>query len=123
LADKVLSFQSLDTSVLTTDRTGAFVFPAQAYDEYEFYITGPGAPPVLQALGKIEVSDGQDVEMGNIVLNIPLKHEPMGRLLGPVTVTPFSSEAASSTRSRLTTTAAGVAAVFVGADGSIVILD
>jgi len=61
--------------------------------------------------------------MGNIVLQSSPKQEPMGHLVGPVTVTPIPAAAVSKTPSALTTKAASVAAIFVGADGTNIIHD
>ncbi|MES1260207.1 MAG: carboxypeptidase-like regulatory domain-containing protein [Acidobacteriota bacterium] len=125
LSGKVLSFVDVDipgqprnfeltNSTLATDSAGFFVFPAAAYHEYEVYVIEPGRPAVHEFLGKIEVSRGLGVDIGVIAMGrSPGHNEPVGVLKDAV-------EVASATS---TPKMAGVAAIFIGANGTNVIKD
>jgi hypothetical protein len=125
LSGKVLSFVDVDipgqprnfeltSSTLATDSAGFFVFPAAAYHEYDVYVIEPGRPAAYEFLGKIEVSRGLDVDTGVIAMGrSPSKNEPVGVLKGAVEVT-------SATPPRRM---AGVAAIFIGANGANVLRD
>ena len=116
MPERILTFGNRDgISILKTDRNGTFVFPAVSHSEYGLYITESVVPTLLQPpnlkeVGKIEVSAGQDVNMGDIALQFsPKQQGPAGNLVGPGTVTPSPAKGPS------------VAAVFVGTDGTSIV--
>ncbi len=116
---RTLEFGSRDgrLSILKTNRNGYFVFPAVSYDEYGIFdITEHGiAVPValsgaLTAVGKIEISEGPDVDLGNIALRQSSSNNGLiGDIVGPVTT--------------LNAKTASIAAIFVGAGGASIIDD
>jgi|SRR5271157_511819 len=131
IAEKILCFGSRTsgTSILEMDRNGAFVFPAVSHNEYEVYVAErvPRFPEDLKEVGKVEVSDGQDMDLGNIVVqfsskpeNLP-KPELAGHIVGPLTVKPLASAIASDKQSVQRPKAPYISAMFIGAGGMSII--
>jgi hypothetical protein len=103
VAEKVLSFGNRSTGFFSkTDGNGAFVVPAASNNEYEIYVSESGIlsmslTPKLKYVGNIVISDGQGVDLGNIVLRQTSSKKGqwgdiggavMGDIAGPVKITP-----------------------------------
>ena len=118
-AGRTLEFGSPDSrlSILKTNRNGYFIFPAVTYKEYRIFdITEHGVPVplglsnVLKEVGRIEISQGPDVDLGNIaLLRSSSKSGPIGDIVCPVTT--------------LNTKTVLIAAIFVGAGGASIVYD
>jgi hypothetical protein len=106
MAEKGLSFRNRSLGFfLKMDGDGAFVAPAAIYKEYEIYVTESGILsmlliPKLKYVGNIVISDGQDVDLGNIVLRQTSSKKGqlgdiggavMGDIAGTVKINPFAS--------------------------------
>jgi hypothetical protein len=89
---------------LRMDENGAFVCPPTTNDEYELYISESATPLFaansnLKYVGNIVVSDGQDIDLGNIVLLQSASSKKgqwgdvagrvMGHVDGPLKITSF----------------------------------
>jgi hypothetical protein len=136
LAGKGLSFGNRKTGFFSkTDGNGAFVVPTASYNEYEIYVSESEILRIslaskLKYVGNILISDGQDVDLGNIVLRQTSSKKGqlgdiggpvMGDIDGPVKINPFASIAGSKGSATVSTAVASIAGIFCGADGATVI--
>ena len=137
VAEKGLSFGNRKTGFFSkTDGNGTFVVPAASYNEYEIYVSESGILRMsltskLKYVGNIVISDGQDVDLGNIVLRQTSSKKGqlgdiggavMGDIDGPVKINPFSPMPGSKGPATMSKgAAASIAGIFCGADGATVI--
>ncbi len=133
MAGKILLFANRKvSSFLKMDENGSFVFPAAGYTEYEIYVGLPLAQlsPKLKYVGNILVSDGQNVDLGNVALMESSSKKGQwgdiagsvaGDISGPVKVTGLAHGSQSALSSRSESKAALVVVVFAGANGATVI--
>ena len=131
IAEKILLLgnRTSGTSILEMDRNGAFVFPAISHREYEVYVAEriPRFPEEdLKEVGKVEASNGQDVDLGSIIVQFSSKPELAdhlskpelaGHIGGPLTVKALASTTASNNQSVQRPEAPNIAAIFTGANG------
>jgi hypothetical protein len=135
MAGKDLFFSNSRTSFfLRMDENGAFVCPPASFNEYEIYISesaDPFAPnSKLEYVGNIALSDGQDVELGNVVLQQSASSKKgrwgdiagrvTGHIAGSVTIAPLPPTPEPKMRSSVRTETA-IAGIFCGADPASVI--
>jgi len=135
VAGKILLFTNGKVGgFLKMDENGSFVFPAASYTEYEIYVSDSGLPlaqlsPKLKYVGNILMSDGQDVNLGNVALIESSSKKGQwgdiagpvaGDIPGPVKITPVPPASLPSTSGPK---AASIAAVFAGANGTTIIHD
>jgi len=136
IAEKGLSFGNRSTGFFSeTDGNGAFVVPTASYNEYEIYVTESGILsmlliPKLKYVGSIVTAEGQDVDLGNIVLRQTSSKKGrlgdiggavMGNIAGPVKINSFATISGSKVPATVSTAAASIAGVFCGAEGATVI--
>lgn len=112
---------------LRPDAGGRFVLPIESQKQYEMYIPERGDQPNYELVARIEAGGGWDVDFGNIAVQ-PSTHSilgphspldfPLGELGGPVTVAgPTGSMPSSGHLAKIY-----IAAIFIGADGGVSIL-
>ncbi len=129
MADKILVLTNRGGQpfILKMDRNGIFVFPHVNQNEFQIFLASSGAPsflsdPGVKEIGRLVFSDGQDADLGNIVLRqMPSGTGPVGDLAGPVKITPLPSRPESKSPAATRTNPASIAAIFAGADGAAVI--
>ncbi len=134
MAGKMLIFSNRRTGFfLRMDENGVFVCPPVSHSEYEIYISESAFPfdtkQNLNYVGNIAVSDGQDIDLGNIVLLQfasskkghwgDIAGPVMGHIAGSVKTAPFPATPEPKRSSVRTETA--IAGVFCGADPASVI--
>lgn len=130
-AEKILTFRNVKMGVpfqtqqgwaistLKTDRNGMFFFPAVSPVEYELEIPVRCWPPSFQQIAEIEVVDGWDVGLGNIVVEVSSRHQPFGTLVGPAMVKDVLPAAQRREASVQSVKPSLIAGVFIGAGGII----
>lgn len=121
--------------LLRMDENGAFVCPPASNNEYEIYLSELpfpvfGPTPNINYVGNIAVSDGQDIDLGKIVLQQSASAKKgqwgdiagrvMGHIAGSVTVTPLRPTPEPQVRASVGAKTA-VAGLFCGADPASVI--
>jgi len=133
MAGKILMFSNpKGGSFLKMGENGSFVLPAASYTEYEIYVGHPFAelPPKLRYVGNILVSEGQNVDLGNVALIESSSRKGQvgdiagpvaGDISGPVKVTGVAHGSESASSSSSESKAALIAVVFAGANGATVI--
>lgn len=135
MAGKVLIFSNRRTGFfLRMDQNGMFICPPASDNEYEVYISDSAFPfdtnTNLKYVGNIAVSDGQDIDLGNIVLQQSASAKKgnwgdiagrvMGHIAGPVKIAPLPASPKSAVRSSVDTEGA-IAGAFCGVDPAAVI--
>ncbi len=100
---------------LVTDGSGTFVFPAASGHEYQVYTPESKTPLTFKALADVEIAAGQDVDLGNIVMQRRSGEEAVGELLGPVKLSDSAAGASKPPSGQ-------IVAVFVGTGGIVAIV-
>jgi hypothetical protein len=136
MAGKYLTFSNRSTGfLLRMDENGAFVGPRASNNEYEIYLSELPFPvfdpkPKLNYVGNIANSDGQDVDLGNIVLQQSASAKKgqwgdiagyiMGHIASSVRVAPLPTTSEPNVGPSVAM-GATIAGVFCGADPASVI--
>ena len=136
MSAKYLTFSNRSTGfLLRMDENGVFVCPPASNNEYEIYVSELpypvlGPTPKINYVGNIAVSDGQDIDLGKIVLQQSASAKKgqwgdiagrvMGHIAGSVTTAPLPPAPESQVRASVGTKTA-LAGVFCGADPASVI--
>jgi hypothetical protein len=94
---------------LKTDAQGVFSYFAERDVVYQVNLTVEEL--VFKGIGVIEVADGQNVTMGDIVLRFSPAHEPIVRFTGPIQIT--GETPSSVTTSTQTTRGTSITAVYI----------
>jgi hypothetical protein len=81
-------------------------------------VTEPGLPPLFTDLGKIEI-DGEEIDIGNLVLQVSPNNKLLGQLVGPAKITPLLSTTDPRGASAQGAPAQSIAACFFSADGTV----
>jgi hypothetical protein len=108
IPDRTVTFRNVTTngrlqdSKLKTDEKGMFAFSLARGVVYQVNLTVAEEPLLFRGIGTIEVVEGQDVAMGDIVLEFSPRSEPIVHLVGPIQI-----------REPQTAKAAPVAAVYI----------
>jgi len=105
------------TSSLQPDQSGAFVFPAEGRTEYYVCVRQPNISSALTDIGKLEVADGQQITLGDIVVRFAPEDKSVSALLGPVHADKIVANAAPVTTSEKRDAVPVLAAVFIGHRG------
>ena len=118
-------------STLKPDSSGRFILSIESRNQYEIYIPEPGVQPNYRLVARIAANDGWDFDFGNIAVqssthNILGPHSPLdfplGELLGPVTVATSKTSSGPNPSSVQTVSSVYPAAIFIGADGLVSIV-
>jgi hypothetical protein len=92
IQDRTVTFRNVTTngrlqdSKLKTDDKGIFDFSLARGVVYQVSLTVAEDPLLFRGIGTIEVVQGQDVAMGDIVLEFSPRNEPIVHLVGPVQI-------------------------------------
>ena len=102
IPDRTVTFRNVTTngrlqdSKLKTDEKGIFAFSLARRVVYQVSLTVAEDPLLFRGIGTIEVVEGQDVAMGNIVLEFSPRSEPIVHLVGPIQIREPQTEKATS---------------------------
>lgn len=114
--DRTVTFRNqvinepLQDSKVVTDERGVFAFSGVKGKQYEVSITV--TDELFIGIGTIEIAEGHDVSMGDIVFEFSLR-EPVVHFSGPIQIKGLLSTRSSSGVSSLTPTPRSIAAVYV----------
>ena len=92
IPDRTVIFRNVTTngrlqdSKLKTDDKGMFAFSLARGVVYQVNLTVAEDPLLFRGIGTIEIVEGQDVAMGDIVLESSPRSEPIVHLVGPIQI-------------------------------------
>lgn len=116
----ILDFRKVnqELSSLEIDPNGAFVLPVEGRTQYEVYVRKQNVPPVFDQIARLEIADGQDIDLGIVAVRFAPQNKSMATLAGSVKI----SEVSATTEPRRTSAknpVPKVAAIFAANGGSV----
>jgi hypothetical protein len=115
--DRTVTFRNqvinepLQDSEVVTDETGMFAFSGAKDKQYEVSVTVTNE--LFMGIGTIEIAEGQDVSMGDIVFEFSSREEPIVHFSGPIRINGLVSARRSGEAPGIAPTAQSIAAVYV----------
>ena len=119
IPDRTVTFRNLKTngrlqdSKLKTDENGMFAFSLARGVVYQVNLTVAEDPLLFRGIGTIDVVEGQDVAMGDIVLEFSPRGEPIVQLVGPIQIKEPVSMPSLIGTSMPTSKATSIAALYI----------
>lgn len=105
------------TSILKTDPNGVFEFPAVSRYEYELSVVESGPPAISRPIATLEVAGGQNIDLGDVVVQVDPGRQTVVDSLGRARITGFAPAPEQGIVSQKGAKAQSVVAVFMGAGG------
>jgi hypothetical protein len=103
--------EPLHDSKIVTDEKGSFAFCGARGKRYEVSITVTNE--LFTGIGTIEIAEGQDVSMGDIVFDVSSQEGPIVHFSGPLRINGFLSAKSSGKVHSIAPTAQSIAAVYI----------
>jgi hypothetical protein len=103
--------QPLQDNKVITDEKGVFAFGAARGVEYQAFLDV--TQETKMGIGTIEIAEGQDVALGEIVLEFTPKNEPVVHFTGPVQIKDIPSMPHSDGHFAQASKAATIAAIYI----------
>ncbi len=119
IPDRTVTFRTVTTngrlqdSKLKTDEKGMFAFSLTRGAVYQVSLTVAENPLLVRGIGTIEVVEGQDIAMGDIVLEFSPRSEPIVHLVGRIQIKEPVSKPGLIGTSMQTSKATSIAAVYI----------
>jgi hypothetical protein len=109
VAGRRLMFSGInkDPNFVRTDEKGYFVFYGKKRVAYSAYLTLVEKPLQFADLGMVELADGSELAIGDVVIEAETDPKPWIRVVGPITLLRISAPPAAALRAKL------IAAIYV----------